>query len=270
MLIPTMPEEYRGKTTKSGGYTNTAPRKWTKKEIEWALKLKNDGYNNAQIAESMGRSNISVQIKLKRLGKKDNTYNAKHVLEKYEINQKFLNEIKPENVLDVYVGERDFYKNYKRITNDKNENIPADYHLDAHKLLCYLYWQSEKFDLIDLYPFGSAYDCFDLAIKMAQKGLVITLGELGHKRWKRLDYVSTHYDINSLDDFTIENLISYIQKIGRQNKKDLVVFDYREWRNIGRVWFKIEPLKITSQWEKETNVSERGKYEAERYDLFAV
>ena len=107
--------------------------------------------------------------------------------------------------------------------------------------------------MIDLDPFGSAYDCFDLAIKMAQKGLVITLGELGHKRWKRLDYVAPRYDIYSLDDFTIQKIISYIQKIGLQNKKKLVVYDFREWRNIGRVWFKIEPLKITSQWEHDEN-----------------
>ena len=125
--------------------------------------------------------------------------------------------------------------------------------MDSLRLLCKLYAESQKFDLIDLDPFGSAYDCFDLAIKMANKGLVITLGELGHKRWKRLDYVSPRYDINTLNDFTIQNLIAYIQKIGLRNKKELVVFDYREWRNIGRVWFKIEQCKITSQWDNKNN-----------------
>ena len=62
-----------------------------------------------------------------------------------------------------------------------------------------------KFDLIDLDPFGSAYDCFDLAIKMAKKGLCITLGELGHKRWKRLDFVSSHYGIDNIDNLTLSN-----------------------------------------------------------------
>lgn len=249
-MIPKMPEEYRGEVNKPGGYTRTAPRKWTKEEIDWLLKLKEEGYSNAQIAQSMGRSEVSVQIKTKRLTKRDNTYNERHVDEKYQINEAFFSELQPKDVLDAYCGEKQFYRNRTLcITNDKNKDIPASYNLDAFKLLCQLYGKGYEFDLIDLDPFGSAYDCFDLAIKMAKKGLVITLGELGHKRWKRLDYVSTHYDITDLSDFTLDNMIAYIQKIGRRNKKNLLVFEKREWRNIGRVWFKIEPLKVTSQWE---------------------
>ena len=123
------------------------------------------------------------------------------------------------------------------------------YHLDALKLLCKLYCEGKTFDLIDLDPFGSAYDCFDLAIKMAKKGLVITLGELGHKRWKRLDYVERYYGITNLEDFTIDNLINHIQQLGMKNKKRLVVYEKKEWKNIGRVYFKIEPYKITKQWD---------------------
>ena len=107
----------------------------------------------------------------------------------------------------------------------------------------------KKYDLIDLDPFGSAYDCSDLAIKMARKGLYVTLGEMGHKRWKRLDYVKTRYGINNLDDFTSDNLIKKIQEIGIQNKKKLNVFACKDWQNISRVWFVIEPYKETSQWE---------------------
>ena len=133
-------------------------------------------------------------------------------------------------------------------TNDIERNIDADFHEDALRCICQLYHDGHKYELVDLDPFGSAYDCFDLAIKMAKKGLVITLGELGHKRWKRLDYVSTHYGITDLDSFTIENLIKHIQMIGARNKKKLTVWQYREWQNIGRVWFKIENIKVTSQW----------------------
>lgn len=252
--VPKIPLEYIGKENKSCGYTKSIPRKWTDKEIEWITSLKEQGYNNAQIAESVGRTEISISIKLKRLGKKNNTYNAAHVQEKYSINQAFIEHIKPSTVLDAYTGEKDFYKEFTRTTNDKNVEIPANYHMDSYKLLCMLYSQSKTYDLIDLDPYGSAYDCFDLAIKMANKGLVITLGELGHKRFKRLDFVKEHYDIKTFADFNIDTLIAYIQKIGRRNKKKLTVFEYREWKNIGRVWFTIEPHKITSQWEKETPI----------------
>lgn len=248
-IIPKMPDEYKGKTNKSGGYTKSKPRVWTNEELAWVKNLLDEGYSAEEIAKSIDRTHTSVAIKIKRLGKKDNSYNKKHVIEKYEINNRFLQEIKPADVLDVYCGEKNFYQNYDGISNDINSEIDCEYHMDAVKLCCKLYSMNEKFDIVDLDPFGSAYDCFDLAIKMAKKGLVITLGELGHKRWKRLDFVSRYYDINSLEDFTMENLIEHIQKIGLRNKKKLIVYEAREWQLIGRVWFKIEPIKITDQWK---------------------
>lgn len=250
---PKMPEEYIGKMQKGGGYTATDPREWTENEIKWILSLKAQGYSVDDIAKSAGRSSTSVSLKLKRITKKANDYNQDHYEDKYEANRMFLDEIQPKNVLDLYCGERNFYASYNTVTNDKNPDISADYHMDSLQCICMLYAQWMRFDLIDLDPFGSAYDCIDLAVKMARKGLCITLGELGHKRWHRLDYVSTHYGIESDEDFTINNIIQHIQAIGIRNKKRLVVFAKREWRNIGRVYFKIEPIKVTSQWEKQTH-----------------
>lgn len=249
MSIEKMPEEYKGEFKKSGGYTKNPPREWTEKEIEWVNALLSKGHTIKEIAESTDRSLVSVQIKIKRLAKKNNEYNKKHVQEKYEYNAKFLELIKPKTVIDAYTGEKNYYSEYITITNDKNIGIVADYHLDAFEFMCNMYAKGKKADLIDLDPFGSAYDSFDIAIKLAKKGLVITLGELGHKRWKRLDYVKTRYDIERMEDFTIDKLVEYIQKIGLRNKKKLTPVYIKEWQNIGRVWFKVEPIKITEQWE---------------------
>jgi len=256
--IPIMPDEYKGRTTKSCGYTKNAPREWTEQEIQWVQSLLEKGYTRKQIAISIDRSETSTAIKIKRLSKKDNTYNEQHIEEKYEINKKFLEHTKPKIVLDVYAGEKSFYAGKCGVvSNDKNPKAETSYHLDALLFCCRMYgWrgvaQNNAFDIVDLDPFGSAYDCFDLAIKMARKGFVVTLGELGHKRWKRLDYVRSHYGIETLEDFTIDKLIEHIQMIGRRNKKQLNVYAKKEWRNIGRVWFEIEPLKITEQWKIET------------------
>jgi hypothetical protein len=260
--IPKMPDEYKGKVTKSGGYTKNAPREWTEKEIQWVKELIEKGYTRKQIAESIDRSEVSTSIKIKRLSKKENTYNENHVAEKYEINKRFVEHIQPKMVLDVYSGKESFYKNCGVIANDINPEANAAYHLDALLFCCQMYgWrgkaQNNTFDIVDLDPFGSAYDCFDLAIKMARKGLVITLGELGHKRWKRLDYVRTHYGIETLENFTLERLIEHIQMIGKRNKKQLKVYAKKEWRNIGRVWFEVEPLKVTEQWNM--NINEKGE-----------
>jgi hypothetical protein len=248
-----MPSEYKGEYTKNGGLTKFQPRKWTEKEIEWVNMLKDKGFNTKQIAECIDRDVTQVSIKIKRLGKKSMTYNQAHFEEKFAVNYDFVKEIKPKSVLDVYAGFASVYKKLNCenvISNDKNEKSNTEYHLDALDFICQMYLDKRKFDLVDLDPFGSAYDCFDLAIKMAKKGLVITLGELGHKRFKRLDFVRRYYGIETLKDFTTDNLVKHIIKIGERNKKKLMPIYVKDWRNIARVYFKIEQLKITEQWEK--------------------
>ena len=46
-----LPKEFLGKETKNGGLTKNNPRKWTEKEIEWALNLKAKGFKNKDIAK---------------------------------------------------------------------------------------------------------------------------------------------------------------------------------------------------------------------------
>jgi hypothetical protein len=248
-----MPSEYKGEYTKNEGLTKFQPRKWTEKEIEWVNMLKEKGFNTKQIAECIDRDVTQVSIKIKRLGKKSMTYNQGHFEEKFSVNYDFVKEIKPKSVLDVYAGFSSVYKKLNCdnvISNDKNQKSNTEYHLDALDFVCQMYLDKRKFDLVDLDPFGSAYDCFDFAIKMAKKGLVITLGELGHKRFKRLDFVRRYYGIETLEDFTTNNLVKHIIKIGERNKKTLIPIYVKDWRNISRVYFKIEQLKITEQWEK--------------------
>ena len=250
--IPTMPNEFIGKTCGSDAYTKTKPRRWTEEEVEWVKSLKEKGYKNSQIAISTGRSIISIQIKLKRLNKKINNYNVAHIKEKYEINNNFIKYMRPDSICDVYAGEKSYYNKFTNInllTNDINKDYNTDYNLDALKLLCRLYYQGNNFDIIDLDPFGSAFDCFDIAIKLAKKGVCITLGEIGHRRWKRLDYVSPRYGITRMEDFTSNKLIEKIEQICLSNKKEAIIYEKCDWKNISRVWIYFKDIKITSQWK---------------------
>lgn len=227
--------------------TKTKPRPWTKQDIADLNDLKKKKIHTKTIAYILDRSEVAVQIKWKRLNKTNNTYNEKHIKEKYKTNEDFLEIIKPKTVLDLYAGEKSFYLSQGGmmiITNDIEKEYYNSYRNDALKTLCLLYYQNEKFDLVDLDPFGSAYDCFDLAIKTAKKGLIITYGELGHKRWKRLDYVERYYNIQTLEDFNLENLIKETQAIGIRNKKKLNPIFIKKWQNIARVYYKIEKYKV--------------------------
>ena len=246
-----MPDYETGKyLSPNNPYVKTTPRKWTDSEIDYMLQLKEKGKSVDEICSILNRSSASVSVKLKRLKKGNNTYNQKHLLEKNKINKRFVSHINPSSILDVYHGAGNpAYNGLNVVSNDINPDCECDYHMDALHLLCKLYSEKKKYDLIDLDPFGSAYDCFDLAIKMAKKGLCITLGEMGHKRWKRLDFVKPRYNIGNIDDFSSDNLIHTIQTIGIANKKRLIVFDKKDWQNISRVWFVIEPYKEISQWD---------------------
>lgn len=253
-VVPKMPQEYIGNTGKGCGYTKSNPRSWTDEEVCWIQKLRSEGYSNEEIGESTGRTAVSIQIKLKRLGKRNDTYNEHHVRDKYACNDEFYRLINPKSILDLYCGVKSYWvyytpDNVKVITNDKDKDIPATYHEDAERLVHKLYYENCKYDVIDLDPYGSAFDCFDLAIKMAQKGLIITFGELGHKRWKRLDFVRRFYGIERLEDFTLRAIVDKVQEIGLRNKKKLTPVISRVWDRIGRVWFTVEPVAITEQWE---------------------
>jgi len=241
-----MPEEYKGGYRKRSNKTGYDPRIWTKKEIEWVYMLKEKGLSNTEIAECIDRDITQVSIKIKRVAKKDKGYNRRHVDEKYSTNELFFDMIKPKSVLDVYSGPESWYfkKGIKLTSNDKDKNYAANFNMDALEFLCKMFCERKKFDLIDLDPFGSAYDCFDLSIKMAKKALIITLGEMGHKRFKRFDFVRRYYGIEKLESFTSDKLVEEIIKIGVRNKKKLVPIFVKDWRNISRVYFKIDSLNV--------------------------
>lgn len=245
----------KGKELKKGKYVKSTPKKWSDEEVEWAYNKKEEGYTYKEIGEALDRTEVSVSIKIKRHTKKNNTYNKDHVDGKYEDNKSFIENLSSvKSLLDAYCGVVSYWKanhpEIKVVTNDKDKNIDADYHMDSLKLLCQEYIKGNKYDVIDLDPYGSAYESFDLAIKMAKKGLIITYGEMGHKRWKRLDYVSKRYDIDSIEDFAIDKLIEKTILIGKRNKKELTPVIITNNKLISRVYFKIGEYKESSQWKE--------------------
>lgn len=252
--IPMMPNEYKGSMRESCGYTKSQPRAWTADELTWIKNMRDEGYSNEEIGISTGRTAVSIQIKLKRLGKTNDTYNEHHAMEKYALNKQYCDLIQPKTLLDIYCGVKSWWRSNGLggvvTTNDAEPMYEADYHEKAEMLIHKLYYSGCKYDVIDLDPYGSAYDCFDLAIKMANKGIIITFGELGHKRWKRLDFVKRYYGIDTIEDFTLPRLAAHVEQIANRNKKHLEPVFSRTWDRIGRVWFKVEPLKITEQWQR--------------------
>lgn len=225
----------------------TIPQKWTEKDIESLEIFMKNWLNNSEIAQLMWRSEISIGIKKKRLWKVKNSYNDKHRDDKYTANKEFIDLINPRSIIDIYAWDC-FYKELdcKYITNDKDETKDTNYHLEAFEFLCN--YNNQSFDIVDPDPFGSAFDCFDLAIRIANKWIVITLWELWHRRFKRLDFVKDRYWITDMKDDWIVKITEYLQWRGRIYKKTLTPVIVKDWWNIGRIYFKVEKYKELSQW----------------------
>ena len=223
------------------GVIKSVPRKWTDENINQLLDLKKQK-SIKEISKIINRTETSIRIKLKRLNFSTDTYNEKHRQDKYRCNRLFLAEINPKNILDVYAGNSYYKKttDIKVIDNDI-KGTQTDFSLDAFDFL--FKFKNMKFDLVDVDPFGSAFDCFDLALKIAQKGLIITFGEYGHKRWRRSDYVKHRYNIKTYKDFNPNKFNDYIIKRGKIYNKDLSVFILKDYGNIMRTYFKIKIIK---------------------------
>jgi len=223
------------------GVIKSVPRKWTDENIKELLFLKKNK-SIKDISKIINRTETSISIKLKRLKLSNDTYNEKHRQDKYCCNRMFLAEINPKNILDVYAGNSYYKKttDIKVIDNDI-KGTQTDFSLDAFDFL--FKFKNMKFDLVDVDPFGSAFNCFDLAIQIAQKGLIITFGEYGHKRWRRSDYVKHRYNINNLQEFKTDKFNDYVIKRAKMFNKKLSVYITKDYGNIMRTYFKIEIIK---------------------------
>lgn len=199
-----------------------------------------------ELSNLMDRSIDSISQRLKKISKENGTYNDRHRSIKYDLNYSFVMENNIETVLDLYAGDCYYKYHFKdKLTVTSNDKLSLysdinDYNMDAYDCIKILFESGKKYDLVDLDPFGNAYDCFDMAIKMATKGLIITFGEMGHIRFRRLDFVGKRYDIKTMDEFTLEKLIDYIVKLGELNDKKIIPVYIKKWGHIGRVYFKID------------------------------
>jgi hypothetical protein len=222
------------------GVIKSEPKGWSDEEISKMLELKKQGLSFDDIGKMFGRTAYSCNRKYYKLMKKLDTYNDKHRDLKYDYNKQFLQKVDAESLLDAFSGGVSWWKQnteLKVIDNDINIE-GADYKLDAFD---FLYQHRKKqFDIVDLDPFGSAYDCFDFALQIAQKGLIITFGEIVGRRFNRQDFVEYRYGMNYIEDFTTEKLSEYVVKRALIYRKVLTPIIKAEMTNISRVYYKIE------------------------------
>lgn len=247
------PKKGYGKPTHKAHNANGKGRKWPMAENLWLWWLKYyENLNDEMIGHCLKRSVESVENKLRSLRKKYGYYNCNHIAEKYRLNRELVKKINPKSVLEPYAGASHFKtimnegtSSIKKVlTNDTNKHYETDYTMDGVKFLnkCDGKGKGGKFDLVDVDPYGDVYSCIETAIKIARKGLIITFGELGHKRTGRLDNVSRSYGIVKPKDFNIKYLTKFVQRLGERHNKKLTPLFIMDKSNIARVYFTVEKL----------------------------
>ena len=222
------------------GVIKSEPKQWTEDEIQRMMDLKKEGLSFSQIGEILKRTQESCRRKYQRQKIELDKYNVRHRNKKYELNRQFVAKIKPKTILDAFSGGVSWYKtntNLEVLDNDIKIK-GADFNLDAIDFLHMN--RKKKFDIVDLDPFGSAFDCFDYALQIAQKGIIITFGEVCGRRFNRMDFVEYRYGIEYLKDFTTTTLSQYVEKRGLIFRKKLTPIIKAKMTNISRVYFEIE------------------------------
>ena len=224
------------------GTIKSIPKVWNDEEISKMLELKKQEVSFDIICKILNRTAESCKRKFYRLQKKLNTYNKNHKDLKYYYNKQFLEKINAETLLDAYSGGISWWKKNTQLQVIDNDIkiAGAEYKLDAFDFL-YLH-RKQKYDVVDLDPFGSAYDCFDFALQIAEKGLIITFVEIVGRRFNRQDFVEHRYGINYIEDFTSKKLSEYVEKKALIYRKVLTPIIIAEMTNITRIYYKIETL----------------------------
>lgn len=228
------------------GVIKSIPKTWSSLEVDKLLELKKQNVGFDEIGKVLNRTAYSCNRKYYKLQKKLDTYNNKHRDLKYYYNREFLKKVDADTLLDVFSGGVSWYKentDLKIIDND-NKVEGADFKLDAFD---FLYSQkNKKIDIVDLDPFGSAFNCFDFSLQIAQKGLIITFGEIVGRRFNRKDFVCSRYGIEYIEDFTTNKLSEYVEKRALIYNKKLIPIIKAEMTNISRVYYLIEKVKKTN------------------------
>lgn len=193
-----------GMTTSQVSHILTTKIRLGKLDKETALKLFKEGSSMMQIANLQNIMYSDVFNFINQLRKKDYTYlesklNKKEGHKKHQLDKEFVKFLKPTSILDAYAGNSKVYDSSITISNDINKEVKTQFHLPADKFLYEMSQQKSSFDLVDLDPFGCCHDCWEMSIRLAGKGIIISYGEVPIWRYKCKD---TFYWKKILGDYS--------------------------------------------------------------------
>jgi hypothetical protein len=106
---------------------------------------------------------------------------------KYDLDRKFVKELGAVTIIDAYAGTSNRYASMKLevMSNDLDNTCNTNYHLCADRFLNLIHGSGMTADVVDLDPYASCWHCLPTAIKLANKGLVVTYTDYTNWRFHR-------------------------------------------------------------------------------------
>ena len=212
------------------------------------ISLFKQGIKMFPIAKQLNIPHFEVVRVLNGYRKKEKTYNKGKFggyANKNKLDKEFVKFLSLNSILDVYAGDGKKYPKEITTTNDIDKKCKTAYHLDAIELLTNSAIEGYKFDLVDLDPYRSCWRGWKDAIDIAQKGIVISYGDLTVWRYHYQDKEFWNPILGSYNNYidTIHDLkyalISRTIEIGKELDKQLHIWNvFSTWQFL-RVYYVI-------------------------------
>lgn len=279
---------------------DTEPQSWDDHEEEELLNLIQEDKSKKELYEAFpDRPTASVNNKVRRLKKENGLYNSSYAEQKYDVNKEWIEMIDDNlrgdlRIFDAYAGTGDSSVIYDKYASEivateledevyeiLEDTLDKSYHETIHtdctRELMRRCADGEKFDFIDLDPFGTPFDSIPLAISMISNGyLSVTYGDIKLQRWGRSNPLIKQYKMPETTDWreVAEYMIGWtvFEGIRQRNSSDVRSLTPISIKNFGgqsgvlRVLYRVEKTGVLSDalQEFETNTIDTGQPIANR------
>ena len=238
--------------------------KWTTELEQLALKLKNeDGLTYTQVADQLGTTLSSIKHKIRRLQQKQNLDKYKHTKEKSEQACKYLPQLLNPRILETHAGfggMTQFYSTYGHTTSleIKKERVEAVrkkrlqnnqvIQCDSEEYVYRLISHRERYDVIDLDPYGYPSRFFPHIFKLMNEGILfVTLPMIGVAQINKItiahliSFWGVHYSDTSS---YLETVIKRMTEYAFMHKKRITVLESPKFGRIYRLVIKVESVPL--------------------------
>lgn len=282
---------------------DTNPQRWSDEDEAVLLELVTDeSVSDDEIYSKFSeRPTASLDNKIRRLKKENGLYNSPYAAEKYDYNESWIAYADrmtygPVNIFEGYAGTGESSKIYEQysgthiacemeddVFKQLESSVPSvtAVHDDCANELHRRNAASERFDFIDLDPFGSPFDTIPLALSLITNGyLTVTYGDINLQRWGRTNVLMKQYRMPETTDWmeVVEHMVGWtvFEGLRQRTSRDVRTVTPLSVQPLGgqsgvvRILYEVEKTGVLSDalssFEERTRSTDRP-LPHRRYDL---